>query len=510
MKTARLILGDQLNIKHSWFDKTSDDVLFIIMEIRQETDYVTHHIQKLLTFFAAMRSFADSLRKKGHQVLYIKISDDRSSMSLAENLKKICRKKNIQKLEYQLPDEYRLDEQLRSLNDRLGIEIRAYDSEHFLTERFELRDFFRSKKSFIMENFYRMMRRKYDILLADDQPEGGRWNFDDQNRQKYSGEPALPEALCFKNDARKILQEIQNSNISYFGEVDPDALGWPVNRTQAKQLLDHFTEHLLPFFGTFQDAMTVASGTLFHSRLSFALNSKMLHPMEVIYRIIGEWKSRKKEISLSQTEGFIRQILGWREYMRGVYWAKMPEYKNLNFFNHRYKLPDFYWTGHTKMNCMKHAIGQSLESAYAHHIQRLMITGNFALLAGINPDEVDNWYLGIYIDAIEWVEITNTRGMSQFADGGIVGTKPYVSSANYINKMSDYCRHCYYLYSKKHGDKSCPFNSLYWDFYQRNRKLLEKNPRVAMINRTLDRMDHDMRDKILAQAQYYHENLEDL
>ena len=274
--------------------------------------------------------------------------------------------------------------------------------------------------------------------------------------------------------------------------------------------MKEFIDFRLPWFGTFQDALTDADDFMFHSKLSFALNTKMLHPLEVIRAVEKAYFEDSEKISLNQAEGFIRQILGWREYMRGIYWLKMPEYANLNFFNHERKLPDWFWTGETKMNCMSKAIGQSLRHAYAHHIQRLMVTGNFALLAGIHPDEVDSWYLGIYIDAIEWVEITNTRGMSQFADGGIVGTKPYVSSANYFDKMGNYCQSCYYDKKEKTGEKACPFNSLYWHFYERHRDKLEKNPRIGMMYRTWDKMDKEKKQEILEKGEKILNNIENI
>jgi deoxyribodipyrimidine photolyase-related protein len=265
-------------------------------------------------------------------------------------------------------------------------------------------------------------------------------------------------------------------------------------------------------FGNYQDAMHTQERNLFHSRLSFALNVKLISPKEVIDSAIKEWRKKPKDssqqISISQIEGFVRQILGWREFMRGVYWASMPAYSEMNFFSHKADLPQFYWTGQTNMNCLRHAIEQSLEEAYAHHIQRLMITGNFALLAGISPDQLDAWYLGIYIDAIEWVEITNTRGMSQFADGGILASKPYVSSANYINKMSNYCQTCHYDHKQRIGPKSCPFNSLYWDFFIRHRDKLSRNPRIGMAYRNLDKFKNNELVQIRKQADYYRKNIE--
>ncbi|MGD9058781.1 MAG: hypothetical protein PVF38_21745, partial [Desulfobacterales bacterium] len=255
------------------------------------------------------------------------------------------------------------------------------------------------------------------------------------------------------------------------------------------------------------DAMTTESWSLFHARISFALNAKMLHPLEVIEAAIRTWKKQKRNIKIQQIEGFVRQILGWREYMRGIYWTLMPKLGRMNFFSHRAALPDFYWTAETKMRCMQAAIGQSLEHAYAHHIQRLMVTGNFALLSGVHPDQVEEWYLGVYIDAIQWVEMPNTRAMSQWADGGLVATKPYVSSANYINKMSDYCSQCSYDRQKAHEESACPFNCLFWDFFHRHRKKLEKNARIGMMYRTWNRKDSEDQKRILKQAEFYKKDL---
>jgi deoxyribodipyrimidine photolyase-related protein len=346
--------------------------------------------------------------------------------------------------------------------------------------------------------------------MVGDKPEGGQWNFDHDNRKKWNGTPATPKHFPIKNSVEDIYQEIIASGCPHFGNLNTENFLWPINRFQSLQVLKHFCEEGLPFFGSFQDAMHVEEPWLFHSRLSFALNTKMLHPSEVIEAAVSAYRQKPERISLSQIEGFVRQIIGWREYMRGIYWWKMPDYANLNYFNHQRPLPAWFWTGKTKMNCMSKSIQQSLDYAYAHHIQRLMVTGNFALLAGIHPDAVDQWYLGIYIDAIEWVEITNTRGMSQFADGGIVGTKPYVSSANYIQKMSNYCGTCYYDASKKTGDKACPFNSLYWRFYEVNRSLLEKNPRIGMMYVTLNKMSPEQRSEYLVQAEKYLSGIETL
>jgi deoxyribodipyrimidine photolyase-related protein len=359
-----------------------------------------------------------------------------------------------------------------------------------------------------MESFYREMRKKHQILMAGQEPLTGKWNFDHENRNKLKDPMLLKPAKIYRKNVTEIKLLLEKEGIKTIGKLKEEEFIWPTCRGESLELLDYFCNQLLPKFGEFQDAMYTGDAFLFHSKLSFSLNTKMISPLEVVKKVEDYWYENQESIRISQVEGFIRQIIGWREYMRGVYWAKMPEFAFLNYFKHERKLPEFYWTGKTKMNCMKHAIGQSLEYAYAHHIQRLMVTGNFALLAGIHPDEVDHWYLGIYIDAVEWVEITNTRGMSQYADGGIVGTKPYVSSANYIDKMSDYCGGCYYKKTLKVGEKACPFNSLYWHFYARNEEKLAKNPRIGMVYRTWSKMKD--KEEILGQAEYYLANMEDL
>ena len=338
-----------------------------------------------------------------------------------------------------------------------------------------------------MENFYRMMRKKHDIMMIGGEPDGGKWNFDHSNRKKWTGKPAIPEERNFHTDVSDILKEISQTDVTTFGNIEPEDYNWPTSRAKSVEVLDYFCQHLLIHFGDYQDALHTEQKFLFHSRLSFAMNSKQLSPKEVIDAVLEHYYENTGDIHISQVEGFIRQILGWREYMRGMYWAKMPEFKQRNKLNNHNKLPDFYWTGDTKMNCLKQAIGQSLEEAYAHHIQRLMITGNYALLTQTHPDEVDDWYLGIYIDAIEWVEITNTRGMSQFADGGLIATKPYVSSANYINKMGNYCSNCQYSHTKKVGEKACPFNALYWNFLDEKKEHFKSNHRMSMMMSLLNK-----------------------
>lgn len=509
-KTLRLILGDQLNINHNWFTKVNNDVIYILMEIREETDYVEHHIQKVVAFFLAMRHFAEELKNRGHKVIYIKLDDKENTQSLSNNLNHIIQTYQIKHFEYLLPDEYRLDVELKDFCAQLKISSKAFDTEHFYTTRNELSDFFKGKKTFLLESFYRHMRKKHAVLMEKNEPIGGKWNYDAENRKKLPEKFIVPTPKTYKRNVKELIEVLKNQQVKTIGNIDEDNFIWPVTRDENLELLDYFAKNLLPLFGTYQDAMTTQSWSVYHSRLSFGMNVKLISPKEVIERCIDEWKRRPQEISLSQIEGFVRQIIGWREYMRGIYWSKMPEYRELNFFNNTSKLPNWYWNANTKMNCLHHAIKQSLDYAYAHHIQRLMITGNFALLAGIHPDEVDKWYLGIYIDAIEWVEITNTRGMSQFADGGIVGTKPYVSSAAYIDKMSNYCKGCFYDKTQKIGERACPFNSLYWNFYDRNRKLLEKNPRIGMMYKVWDKMQPSAKAELLQQAEKYLNEIESI
>lgn len=516
-RTLRLVMGDQLNAAHSWWQSPQEDVLYVMMELRQETDYVKHHIQKVVGFFLAMRAFAECRKAEGHHVDYWPIDDARQRGSLVDHLDDLIEKHEIERFEYLLPDEYRLDEQLRGYGERLAIrrkavQVKAYDTEHFLTTRTTVEELFRGKKTYLMERFYREMRKKYKVLMEEDgkTPLTGKWNYDASNRKKLPKKITLPPPKHFYRDVSDLVETIEEMEIQTIGNIVPSRFDWPVTRAEQLELLDHFVRLRLAHFGTYQDAMTERDYLLFHSRLSFGMNVKLIHPLEVVEAVIAYWEQHPSTVDIAQVEGFVRQIIGWREYMRGIYWAKMPEYRSLNVLEHTAPLPDYFWTGETQMQCVGHAVRQSLDRAYAHHIQRLMVTGNFALLLGVHPDELDAWYLGIYMDAIEWVEITNTRGMSQFADGGIVGTKPYVSSANYMHKMGDYCSNCQYDRKVKYGHKACPFNSLYWDFYARHDSKLRNNPRIGMMYRLWDKMDATEKEKILAQAAHYKANASQL
>ncbi|WP_417579365.1 cryptochrome/photolyase family protein [Nitrincola sp.] len=507
MKELRLILGDQLNAAHSWFKHQDDQVVYLIAELIQEINYVIHHVQKVTGFFAAMQQFAQALQQAGHQVDYLTLDETAQFKDLPDLLANRIALHNITQFSYQAPDEYRLDQQLSQFAKSISIPTTMADTEHFLTSR----DAWNSIPHSRMEFFYRHLRKIHNVLMdSDGKPLGGRWNFDSENRNRLPDNTDIPEPLLFSEDVSVIYARLQRHQVKTLGSLDPHHFIWPVNRQQARQLLQYFLHQCLPHFGQYQDAMTERGWSLFHSRLSFCLNTKMLQPIEVIRAAESHWRAHQQAISLAQIEGFIRQILGWREYVRAVYWAHMPDYSKQNYLSADRGLPDFYWTGQTRMQCMAHAITQSLEHAYAHHIQRLMVTGNFTLLAGIHPDEVDHWYLGIYMDAIEWVELPNTRGMSLFADGGLIASKPYAASGNYLNKMSHYCKNCHYDVKRRSGANSCPFNSLYWHFIHRHADKFSANPRMAMVYRNWQKFSKEEQQSILSTAETNLENIQKL
>ncbi len=508
MKKLRLILGDQLNPQHTWFKRVDSDVLYVMMEIKQETDYVVHHAQKVIAIFAAMRAFSDKLKSGGHHVIYLTISDANNGHDFDQNLNQIITQHQIEHFAYQAPDEYRVDSLLKVFASKLTIPHTMVSTEHFLTERDEASRFF-GNGNWLMERFYRHMRMKHQVLLdAKQKPVGGQWNYDKENRQYWQQNPAAPADSRPTHDHSAIWAAIKSFDIVTMGKPNETTFRWPLNREESLQILDDFIENKLVYFGAYQDAMHTEEFRLFHSFISFSLNTKMLSPAEVITK--AEQAYIEKAYPLAAVEGFIRQILGWREFVRGFYWANMPAMQAANFFDHQQPLPSWFWTGETKMNCLKHCITQSLDQAYAHHIQRLMVIGNFALLMGFKPSEIHAWYLGIYIDAFEWVEMPNTIGMSQYADGGLLATKPYVSSAAYINKMSNYCGDCTYSHKVRIGENACPFNSLYWDFFQRHQTQLANNPRLGIVNMQLQKMSESDKKDIAEQAAFIRNDVENL
>jgi deoxyribodipyrimidine photolyase-related protein len=412
-------------------------------------------------------------------------------------------------VQWQQPDEWRLDAQLRGWGQAQPIACEAVDSEHFLTARDTLATQMRGRRQWLMETFYRQMRQRWGVLLdTQGQPEGGRWNLDHNNRQPWPGHPPEPADHRTTHNHGALWALLQEAGVRSFGNPDERQLRWPLNRQEALACLDHFIKTTLPHFGPHEDAMSSQAPRLFHSLLSFALNVKMLHPLEVVQK--AEAAYREGRVPLASAEGFIRQILGWREYVRGIYWAHMPGYEEGNALGQQQALPRWFWTGQTRMRCLSACITQSLETAHAHHIQRLMVIGNFALLAGLQPQALHRWYLGIYIDAFEWVELPNTLGMSQGADGGTVATKPYVSSAAYIHRMSDYCRQCTYDRKEKTSANACPFNALYWDFFDRHAERLRGNHRLAPVYRQLGAMAPALTHSVRVRASQLREQLDEL
>ncbi len=508
--TVRLILGDQLNPLHSWFSDVDPQTLYLMMEMRQETDYVRHHAQKVIAIFAAMRAFATALRERGHRVHYLQINEADSKLPMAESLDAVMARTGASVLEYQEPDEWRLDallkEHMAQAEASGSYSGRMVASEHFYTERHQAQSMFKPGSRWLMETFYRQMRKRHAVLLdAEREPEGGQWNFDSENRKAWKGVPPEPEDFRPQHDHTLLWEQIQRAGVQTFGNPSAQSFRWPLDRAEALAQLETFATDVLPYFGDFQDALSGKARRLFHSLLSFALNTKMLSPQEVVERAARAWQGGG--VPLPAAEGFIRQILGWREYVRGVYWAAMPGYEAHNFFDHHAELPDWFWTGKTHMACVSSAITQSLDMAHAHHIQRLMVIGNFALLAGLNPNALHQWYLGIYIDAFEWVELPNTVGMSQFADGGGLATKPYVSSAAYLDRMGDHCAGCRYEKKQKTTADACPFNALYWEFYDRHTRLLSHNPRIGMAYRQLEKMQPEAKEALFEKARTLRANL---
>lgn len=467
-------------------------------EVVEEATYVRHHKKKIAFLFSAMRHFAEELERANWQVEYVKLDDPENTGSFTGEVNRAVTRLKPEKLIVTEPGEWRVRAAMETWQAALPCAVEIREDNRFIASHEEFADWAAGRKQLRMEYFYRDMRRKTGLLMDGNDPVGGKWNFDADNRKPAEADLFLPKPLTFAPDeiTTDVLGLVKDRFASHFGDLDPFWFG--VTRAHAEQALAHFIDNCLIHFGDYQDAMLEGEKFLYHSLLSLYINAGLLDPLEVCQRVEAAY--RDGAAPLNAAEGYIRQIIGWREYVRGIYWLKMPEYVDLNFFGHDRDLPDFYWTGDTKMACMRAAITQTKEDAYAHHIQRLMVTGNFALLAGIDPKHVHEWYLAVYADAYEWVELPNTLGMSQFADGGLLGSKPYVSSGNYIHKMSNHCGACAYKVKQKTGEGACPFNPLYWHFLDRNRSTLAKNPRMAQMYRTWDRMSDEKKADYLASA----------
>lgn len=504
-----LILGDQLSRNLPTLQALSPETDRLVMaEVAQEARYVPHHQQKIALLFSAMRHFAGELRREGWRLTYYPWGEH-ACESLLDAVAMECRSQGITQVVITHCGEYRLQSEIQNTwADKLALPVNVLEDSRFLCSPQEFGRWAQGRKQLRMEYFYREMRRKTGLLMDGDQPVGGEWNFDQQNRAAYRGEPPIPTLPVLERDAidHQVIDLVANEFLSHPGQLE--SFGWATTRQSALLVLEHFIAHRLRYFGDYQDAMVEGEDWLFHSTLSPYLNCGLLDPLEVCDAAENAW--RQGTAPLNAVEGFIRQIIGWREFVRGLYWLLMPDYAERNTLNHQRPLPRYYWDGQTRMRCMSEALRNTLANGYAHHIQRLMVTGNFALLTGILPEEICAWYLAVYVDAYDWVELPNTLGMVMHTDGGVVGSKPYAASGNYIHKMSNYCRSCHYQVKTAIDHDSCPFNSLYWHFIDRHREHFANNPRMAMIYRSLERMTPAKRLAIIEHAERLLANLDDL
>ncbi|MCX7286154.1 MAG: cryptochrome/photolyase family protein [Rhodobacterales bacterium] len=490
-----LVLGDQLTPDVAALraaDKARDVV--VMAEVMGEGTSVPHHPQKIALILSAMRKFAVALEGEGWRVAYSRLEDAENSQTISGELLRRAAEFGAAEVLATKPGEWRV---LQDLED-LPLTVTVLPDDRFIASEAEFAAWADGRKQLRMEWFYRDMRRKTGLLMEGDQPAGGQWNFDPDNRKPAKTDllrarprDAAPDAVV-----EDVLDMVE-LRFAHFGRLRP--FRWATDRAGALAALADFVADRLPRFGEEQDAMLEGEPFLSHALISPYLNLGLLGPMEVCLAVEDAWK--RGDVPIAAAEGFIRQIIGWREYVRGIWWLQGPEYLTRNALGHSRALPEMYWGGESRMACMAAAVGQTRDLAYAHHIQRLMVTGNFALLAGVDPARVHDWYLSVYIDAFEWVEAPNTLGMSQFADGGLLGSKPYVSSGAYIDRMSDHCGGCHYRVKEKTGDRACPFNLLYWHFLTRHRERFKVNPRMGQMYRVWDGMDEGHRERVLAGAE---------
>ena len=498
-KTLRMVLGDQCSAGLSALsdlDPATDTVL--MAEVMAECTYVRHHQKKIVLVLSAMRHFAQALRARGVQVEYVTLDDPANTHSLGGELVRATAKLRPDRIVVTECGEWRLAQEMADWPALTGLPVDILDDTRFLCSNREFRAWAHGKRTLRMEFFYRDMRRRVRVLMDAGAPAGDKWNFDAENRKRLPRNVAVPPPPAFEPDAitQAVMALVRARFGGHFGTSD--GFNLPVTAEDAQSALADFISHRLPQFGDWQDAMKTGEPALFHALVSTSINAGLLGPLEVIRA--AEAAFHAGHAPLNAAEGFIRQILGWREFVRGIYWLRMPEYASLNALAATRTLPEFYWTAETRMNCLHQAISGTRDNAYAHHIQRLMITGNFALLAGLDPAEVDEWYLIVYADAYEWVEMPNTRGMALFADGGIIGSKPYAASGAYINRMSDYCPACHYDVKDATGEQACPFNALYWDFMARHARRFAGNTRMAMPLRTMEKMAPERLAQLRARA----------
>ena len=501
------VLGDQLSLDlSSLTDADPAETVILMMEVAEETTYVRHHKKKIAYILSAMRHHAARLREEGWRVEYVALDDPESTASFTGEVARAVQRHDPTRIVVTEAGEFRVQAALESWETLFGVPVDIRADTRFLATHAEFDTWAEGRRDLVMEFFYREMRRKTGLLMDGAKPVGDRWNFDKENRKPAERDLLMPRPLAFAPD--ETTQAVTALVAARFADHPGtlDGFDYAVTAADAARQADAFFAHALPQFGDYEDAMLVGERFLWHSILSPYLNSGLLDPLDLCRRAEAEYRAGRAP--LNSVEGYIRQILGWREYMRGIYWREGPDYVDRNFFGNTRMLPDFYWTGDTDMRCLAESLGQTLETAHAHHIQRLMVTGNFALLIGADPKAVHLWYLEVYIDAYEWVELPNTLGMSQYGDGGLLGSKPYAASGAYIDRMSDYCRHCRYDVKQRVGPNACPFNALYWDFLARNRDKLGPNRRLAMPYRTWDRRTPDTQAATRAQAAGFLANLD--
>ncbi len=508
MTVLRIILGDQLSVDLSALDDldSARDIV-LMMEVADETTYVPHHKQKIVLVLSAMRHFADMLRRRGAVVDYVKLDAPDNTGSFTTEVQRAVARHSPVRVVVTEPSEWRVQALVECWSSLTGTPVEVRLDRRFFASRARFAAWASGRRGWRMEHFYREMRREHGLLMDGAEPAGGEWNYDRANRKSLPARVAPPARLRFSPDltTREVMALVEDRFPDHFGGLKD--FRWPVTRADALLALDDFITQGLPAFGDYQDAMRVGSPFLFHSLLAPALNLGLLSPLEVCQAAEAAWRSGAAP--LNAVEGFVRQILGWREYVRGVYWTLMPDYADQNALRATRSLPAFYWSGDTDMRCLREAIGGTARYAYSHHIQRLMVTGNFAMLAGVAPREIERWYLAVYADAFEWVEMPNTLGMAVFADGGQMASKPYAASGAYIDRMSDSCSGCRYDVKQKTGSNACPFNYLYWAFLIRQKDRLSGNPRMAMPYRTLARWPSERAAAILAEADAFLDHLDE-
>jgi deoxyribodipyrimidine photolyase-related protein len=506
LSVLRVILGDQLSRHIAALRDLAPGDVVVMAEVMGECRYVPHHPQKITLVLSAMRHFAAALTAQGVELRYIRLDDEANTQSLTGEVLRAAAACEAECIAVTEPGEYRVLQDIKTWEDAAGVPVDILEDDRFLASRTFFESWARGKTQLRMEFFYREMRRAHAILMEGDHPEGGKWNYDSENRKRLPQNIAPPRPQRFPPDAitREVMALVAETFPDHYGRLEN--FDYPVTARDAQSGFDDFLATRLKNFGDWQDAMAVDEPWMFHALVSAPLNLGLLDPLDMCRA--AEAAYRAGAAPLNAVEGFIRQILGWREFIRGIYWRHMPDYATRNALGATRALPEFYWTAGTDMRCMAQAIGQTMDHAYAHHIQRLMITGNFALLAGLHPDGVDEWYLAVYADAYEWVEMPNTRGMALHADGGIVGSKPYAASGAYINRMSDYCGKCHYDVNDATGARACPFNALYWDFIARHAERFESNPRMAMPVRAWRKMVPERARALRARAAWLLERMD--